>query len=407
MRLVVCWLIALALMSCSEDPPPNDPQVTSFVSRKDIPMSINRQIDVLFVVDNSPAMAPHREAVLAASRDIVATLAGLQGGLPDIHLGFVTTDVGSRGAEDSTATTHGDCSPNGDAGELRAPTGVELFLEDILQRDGTRLRNYDGELADVVEAAIDQLGTSGCSFPRPLEAVRRSLRNPVNDGFVRDDAFLAIVFLTPNDDCSFRHETFLDGADAFSCVENPADLVGVAEIAAFVKEMKPDPAQVVVGGAFGPAEPFVADTDARTVAPSCTVEDPARSAQPGVRLQAFLDEFPNRSSSASICANPGGAIDIVTQLIKTSLGSPCFEGRLLDVEPDVEGQQLDCASWFLYDDGEEVVVPPCTDASATTCWRIEPDPISCLGEAQLVKFEQFFPTSESLHAIIECVVEGG
>ncbi|MBA2539831.1 MAG: hypothetical protein H0V17_09375, partial [Deltaproteobacteria bacterium] len=166
--------------------------------------------------------------------------------------------------------------------------------------------------------------------------------------------------------------------------------------------------KVMVAGAYGPAEPFVADAGARSVAPSCTDEEPARTAQPGVRMQAFFDQFPNRSSSTSICFDAlDSGLGILGGLFHTSLASPCFDGRLLDVEPDTAGQQLDCASWFITEAGEEVV-PPCTDASTTVCWRIFPDPIYCPGnDTQLVQFDHFFPTSEPLTAVIECVVEGG
>lgn len=396
------WLLALAFASCFEEAPPAGPTTTSFVVRREIPLLSQQQIDLVFVVDNSPAMASHRANLSTNARRFVDALGDLQFGMPDVHIGVITTDVGARGSEDTTATPVGDCTANGDAGVSRAVGAIGNFFTDRRLSDGTRQINYDGNLDDNLAATFDALPT-GCSFARPLEAIRHAIDNPANTGMIREHAGLVVVFLSASDDCSFRHSTFLEGADAFSCTES-TDLVPVAELAAALKASKDDPAKVIVAGGFGPAEPFVANAQDRTVEPSCVIDQ--RSAQPGVRLAAFLDQFPNRNSFASLCQDDlVPVLELLQQLIKITLGAPCFEQTIPDVDPVTPGDQFDCAAWLrARDTGEETVLPPCDDTNQT-CWQIVENTAACPGaSSQILELEHYFPSSDPTTLFIECAV---
>jgi len=173
---------ALLLIVACSDPEPTGPSITSRVEYKDIPLFIQPAIDVLVVVDNSPQAAPHRATFQEAARQLGSALETLPIiHTPDLHLGIVTTDLGSRGADDTTATAHGDCSPNGDGGVMftAASTTSLNYLIDARRGDGVRELNYAGSLGDALASTVEALPT-GCSFPRPLEAIRRSLHNPSN-----------------------------------------------------------------------------------------------------------------------------------------------------------------------------------------------------------------------------------
>src|SRR5262249_21797498 len=67
--------------------------------------------------------------------------------------------------------------------------------------------NYTGNLADVF-GCIARLGATGCGFEHQFAATLRALGadgSPAptqNAGFLRPDAYLAIVMLTNEDDCS-------------------------------------------------------------------------------------------------------------------------------------------------------------------------------------------------------------
>ena len=398
------------MVSCVDPMEASGPQVTSRVVRRELPLATQPTLDLLFVVDSSPAMAPHRVALLDNAARFIADLETSPGGLPDLHIGVATTDVGTRGADDLDSQARGDCSADGDAGVmLAARTVAGNVLTDARLADGTRQRNYAGTLAEAFTASVALAGTTGCSFPRPLEAMRRALESPVNAGFRREHAYLGVVFLTSQDDCSFSRSTFLDGADPFSCISNAAELVSIADYAGFLKSLTADPAKIVVAGAFGPSTPFVVDPALRTVEPSCTIDQ--RSAKPGVRLQAFLDQFPNRSSFTSLCQSDlSEALEVFAQLVKVALGVPCFEVPIPDADLATPGDQFDCAASLRHefaDHTDERVLPECASGSAGTCWRIDTDQRFCpSGTGQLVRFDHAFSvSSRSSRAIIECVVQ--
>src|SRR5262249_28936173 len=145
-----------------------------------------REIDLLFVIDDSPAIAPQRAKLLDNYRRFIETLGAFPGGLPDVHIGVVTADVGTRGAWDSAGPAigagPGACTSEGDRGELRRAPGIDgNFLSDVARPDGTRERNYSGSLADAF-ARLADTGAAGCTYARPLEALRRALASPANDG---------------------------------------------------------------------------------------------------------------------------------------------------------------------------------------------------------------------------------
>jgi len=75
----------------------------------------------------------------------------------------------------------------------------------IINNDGQT--NYKGELADVF-GCIAMLGSQGCGFEHQLASVLRALgadgapAPAQNAGFLRPDAFLQIILVSDEDDCS-------------------------------------------------------------------------------------------------------------------------------------------------------------------------------------------------------------
>jgi hypothetical protein len=75
-----------------------------------------------------------------------------------------------------------------------------------------RTQNYTGNLADVFTCLATAVGVSGCGFEHQLQATRLALNpqrltdgtdiNMANVGFVRNKAYLAIILITDEDDCS-------------------------------------------------------------------------------------------------------------------------------------------------------------------------------------------------------------
>src|SRR5215208_485095 len=65
------------------------------VEYKDIPVTVNRNIDILFVVDDSPSMLDKQTNLKNNFPNFINVLNTIEGGLPDIHLGVISSDVGT------------------------------------------------------------------------------------------------------------------------------------------------------------------------------------------------------------------------------------------------------------------------------------------------------------------------
>lgn len=377
------------------DPAPDGPAITSGVQRIELPLARNRKLDLLFVIDNSPAMAPHRARLLDTYRHYVETLESRSGGFLDLHIGVVTTDVGSRGVHDNApgpllGTGPGSCTSEGDGGELRrVPAIAGRFLYDFVRANGTRERNYTGSLADAI-AQLADVGASGCSYPRPLEAMRRALVVNPEPGFLRDNAALAVAFFTSDDDCSFRSSSF-PGADLdrSQCSASPGALVSLEDYVTALRGVRGVDRTVLLGGFARPGAPACADT------------------RPAPRLDAFFDRFPNRAVASSLCSS--SLDDLFGWLVPQMdlLPLPCFDGELLDTDPAADGLQAECVAWYSYrDEGNPVedLIPACAGDARGPCWELQRKPALCSGPIANIRDQrQTFDESTEARMIMECV----
>ena len=170
----------------------------------DIPVGVSLELDILVVVDNSPAMAPHAGRAVPQIAKLFGELA--MSGDPDWHLAVITSDLGGI-----------DCSERGDDGLFRHDGLVGApFLIDWQHLDDRHTANYEGTLETAL-ARLLNVGTSGCPRQQPLAAIRRALdEQPRNAGFRREGAALLVVIVNSGDDASPEpvedHIAFLDGA---------------------------------------------------------------------------------------------------------------------------------------------------------------------------------------------------
>ncbi|MDB4955385.1 MAG: hypothetical protein JWO36_2954 [Myxococcales bacterium] len=170
----------LAFAACVSNAP-----TTSHVETFDLPgFNANRDLDVLFVVDASAAMAPYRSKVTSSAAAWINVMNTASGGLPNVHIGVVAADVAGRG-------------------ELRAvPEITGQFISDQLAGDGiTRTTNYTGTLAASLSAMLD-VGASASATTQPLEVTTLTFDNPTSAGFIRRTANLLIVLVAAQDDAS-------------------------------------------------------------------------------------------------------------------------------------------------------------------------------------------------------------
>ncbi|MGE0549330.1 MAG: hypothetical protein AB7R00_19825 [Kofleriaceae bacterium] len=332
---------------------------------------ITEDLDILFVIDDSPSMADKQANLRANFPAFMAALESLPGGLPNVHIGVVTSDVGTKSTLDPDAGSQlgqlgmGGCAGTGKSGVLRTGTMITgNFIRDIEQPDGTRSVNYTGTLADAF-SEIASVGAGGCGFEQHLHAMKLALdEHPDNAGFLRDDAMLAVVFLADEDDCSLSRaqavadDPTLGPLQSFRCTRfgvtcdqggETADdmnvtgpkgqchpgsdtsyLDDVADYVSFLQGLKADPRLVVVGGIIGDAgsvavellPPPSGGNPIPTLVHSCSYQGAfgLEVADPAVRLQWLLDQFPGQSVSTSICqADLTGGLGHVGQTIRRAL----------------------------------------------------------------------------------------
>ena len=372
--------LLLALVGCLDVPPVGE-RLESHVERVSWTVPAPRALDVLLVIDNSPAMAPHRARWITNARGLGRVLESLPGGLPSVHVGVVTTDLGTRGRDDVLGPSVTGCRGRGDAGRLRTSAGMlGNYLSDIVLADGTRQRNYVGAFADVLGDLFDA-GTEGCGYVQPLEAMSRALAStPANPGFLRADAELLVVFVTSNDDCSFTQGGFaVESAaiNAHECVAREAGLVDLDVYETELRARNADSSRIALAVVAGPAQPLSVETGPEGLqrAPSC--RDATASALPAQRLVSFASRFPSRATFTSICQDNwiDGLVPL-SELLTAPIGNPCFAARVVDLDLSREGLQPECAV-SVHVDETELLVPSCERTAALPCWTIREDPARC------------------------------
>jgi hypothetical protein len=128
---------------------------------------------------------------------------------------------------------------------------------------------------------VDDSSSADLSADAGFKAALSAL-TVVQPEFLRDDAWLLLLIVTDNDDCSNRDETPLPPADWMLCEYRTEKLVPAAELAASLRALKADPGRVIVAGIFGDAP--VAGTRSCLIPDRCLVErdvDACRCYQPG------------------------------------------------------------------------------------------------------------------------------
>ncbi len=244
MRSINVLIVAMGLLTfarCSHGGLDNAPPDAAWEPLPPITWTeAERDVDLLFVIDNSGSMAGEAVGMRLSVPALTAALGATTGGLPNLHVGVTTTDLGTGEFQitycedvggDAGALVTGNCTnPTGGAPYLIdvEPRSCEITRDDqnqcsahtcsqsncaheptttFVEDAGTgcpRCRNFAGESLEDAFTCIADLGTMGCGFEQPLEAMYKALdpANTANHGFVRDNAYLAILMLTDEDDCS-------------------------------------------------------------------------------------------------------------------------------------------------------------------------------------------------------------
>lgn len=219
---------AVDLAGCPSPPAPLPPQAA------------RGAVDILFLIDNSPSMTPKQQAL---AQNIPAFIRKIDASFSDYHVAIATSDVGtSKLPGHNWGGNIGSCDTfAGDDGLLQvtpcsARTAVSAEAHRACQAlcpdsrfvpvDGRRFiakragvtnvppalerDPMTGSLVDVGPSktfkCLALVGDSGCGAESQLEGSRRALDGHLdgNAGFLRPGSFLAIIYITDEDDCSVQ-----------------------------------------------------------------------------------------------------------------------------------------------------------------------------------------------------------
>ncbi len=381
----------------------------------------NPNLDILFVVDNSASMTEQQASLAANFTRMIDVLEQLDGGLPNLNIGVVSSDMGTSALLTPPGPAigvigQGGCTSYGDNGVLHGGSLVTgNFISDI-KVGGTRETNYTGPLREAF-TQIAMVGAHGCGFEQHLSAMRTALTSSANTGFLRPEANLAVVIIADEDDCSAL-DAQLFGPDggtlgalhSFRCarfgVECEQDILQpgvkteckpreastlVADVQPFVDDLlavKPDKRNVMVAAIVGPPTPVEVTIQSINgnagpgLSPSCVFagENGPELADPAVRLAAFIEAFPGRSQLTSICnADLSGALSQIGASAKKLQGDPCLDTlNLADASPD-PGLQPACEVLDIRDSSPSapMILPACGPGSTDDCFEIAADPVAC------------------------------
>ncbi len=330
--------VLAALLLCSACS--TDAQVGSMVPRGGSPPEGPIQLDVLFVIDNSGSMSEEQVSLADNFDNFIDALSTLESGVPDLHIAVVSSNVGISPFQTTGCVGDGDDGKfqNTPRGACSPPSGY-FIIDETDPVSGGHVTNYPTTATlQEVFSCIARLGSTGCGLEQHFESMKRALdgHRPENANFLRPDAFLAVIFIADEDDCSaadgavfdpsqisisdplgpfgsFRCSEFgmlCDGAPisrspaAYTTCEPRGDsyLHHPSHYTDFLNTVKADPNKIVVAGIVGNAAPVevVLNQDANPeMEPSCSSGN--GSAIPGIRFRWFLDQFGERAAFTSIC----------------------------------------------------------------------------------------------------------
>ncbi|KPK17669.1 MAG: hypothetical protein AMJ62_00820, partial [Myxococcales bacterium SG8_38] len=384
---------------------------------QNVPVNPQRALDLLILIDDSPSMEQEQAKLAEQVPRLVNLL--LTGGEADptvddfpavesLHVGIITPDLGYSTEPPTNYTPPDDfyptpaCEVNNGAGKAGFMQTSGLIDDDDnagtprvacdarTPPDGTLYLNFPeppftaADLVSDVECVTGQ--TDGCGFEQQLEAILASERNSANGGFNREDALLAVILITDEDDCSTTDPRVFDVeprdpsinpyqgpfADPptnsrvqfnLRCWAHSGALQLIERYVTGIAALKADPSQVVFAAITGipeeidcpncvsdadryeailndpemveepgplPMNPTLDQIQGQQLRPACTATDGSGSAAPGRRIVEVAKGLAESGMGVgtvveSICAaDYAPALDAIVDRIAAALRQLCL-----------------------------------------------------------------------------------
>jgi len=239
------------------------------------------KMDIVFVIDDSGSMS-EEQSNLAANfplfLDVIENYRNIDGAPLDYRIAVTTTgrDVDYTMKLPAPFSTEIPISESGDNGTFRKDCGMTRRW----------IERSDGNVKDTF-SCLAQVGTGGPSIEMPLYALELGFSDRLADGtnanFLRDDALLAVVVLTDEDDCSRTDNDFTTEGDG--CAIDDPTYVSVDHSIAFLDDLTGDRGRWATAVIAGPND----------------CESSFGSAFAANRLQQFVDKTGANGTFSSIC----------------------------------------------------------------------------------------------------------
>ena len=215
----IMWLFLLVVFSgCSEDPKEICIEGTCYDVISQASSYLSNSIDILFVVDNSGSMAGEQDQL---GKSFSAFASVLDERFEDYHIAVVTTGMQSGVCPSCNAIVTNSCTnETGEHGRFQDRLGHITWVTDNATFDFTSdtacrvvtSGNKECFYDNTQERGTALVGIRGCGFERGLAAMKRALGKDLletyNAGFLRDDAMLAVVVISDEDDCGEVGEVY-------------------------------------------------------------------------------------------------------------------------------------------------------------------------------------------------------
>jgi hypothetical protein len=301
-----------------------------------------RKLDLLLVINDSPAAEAQQRALAQALPDFIAGLANgdLDGGgapsfrgVQDLHLGVISGRMNLGNSPASCAESFGS------EGEL---TNVNCLPPNARFASAQSASTVPGAAAAL--QCMVKLGSAGCYPPQPLESALKALwpsqaaagglifadgsaSGPLeNAGFLRPDSLLVVIVVSDVDDCSTNRGAELAGLDSAGllrrCSVRPELRYGLDRYATALRSLRPGASDLVMFFAL-------AGIPRDSVTPALLEETSFDRDEERERFYDELLALPALQPDALGGSGPQGVADGTPPIVCTTPGGPVYPTRRL------------------------------------------------------------------------------